>query len=162
MLNKINITTPNITLLLACDGPKGLFHFPNDEDPFPGINMSISHGLTWHDTMRDVGSEFLGKPELNSKILPIMVMEPEIEKGNDGSTLVLARIHKEEFLAPDLWPTLPALLHGMPKNKTRVPYLKAFQVLAGGLSQETQAVEMDEAFRQAILKNLDKSDSQDS
>lgn len=42
------------------------------------------------------------------------------------------------------WPSFPELLRAMPRDRSRLPYLRAFQVLAGGLQLETKAVDMAE------------------
>ena len=49
------------------------------------------------------------------------------------------------------WVSIPELLRSMPKSRQRLVYLRAWQVLLGGLTDGTKAVDLEEAMKH--LKN---------
>ena len=53
--------------------------------------------------------------------------------------------------------SIPELLRGMPKNRQRLVYLRAWQVLLGALQDSTKAIDFDEA-----MKHLNKASETDS
>lgn len=66
----------------------------------------------------------------------------------DGAvTLYLARLAPEAgIVASDSWLSIPALLRQL-SGRARIPYLRAWQVLAGGLTLATKAVDAADALK---------------
>lgn len=46
-----------------------------------------------------------------------------------------------------LWRPIPEILRAMPQNRSRLVYLRAWQVLLGALEEGVKAVDLDEAMR---------------
>jgi NADPH-dependent 2,4-dienoyl-CoA reductase/sulfur reductase-like enzyme len=69
-------------------------------------------------------------------------------KGDSAEfTLYLARLHPDAaIVAPPSWPTIPQILRGL-SGLMRVPYLRAWQILAGGLQLNTKAVDAAEVAK---------------
>jgi hypothetical protein len=61
-----------------------------------------------------------------------------------AATLYLATCELPAIPAGAVWPSFPELLRAMPKDRARLPYLRAFQVLSGGLHLNTKAIEASE------------------
>jgi hypothetical protein len=56
----------------------------------------------------------------------------------------LAPAVAERRHAPRTWSSIPELLRGLPKDRGRLPYLRAWQILTGGLQLNTKAVDVSE------------------
>ncbi|MFK7872914.1 MAG: hypothetical protein AB8C84_07035 [Oligoflexales bacterium] len=70
----------------------------------------------------------------------------------EEQTLCVARILPEQKNICQDWVTMPNLIRSLPKDRSRLPWLKAWQVYAGGYDQECRAVEADETMMNSIPK----------
>ena len=73
--------------------------------------------------------------------------DPVTLAGGEAATLYVARVAQGAATAPASWPSVPEVLRAMAKNRARVPYLRAWQVLAGGLNDSVKAVDAAEVAR---------------
>jgi hypothetical protein len=67
--------------------------------------------------------------------------------GGDSATLYAAKALIIPQSLPGDVTTLPQMLRSMPPDRNRVAYMKALQVFAGGLEEQTKAVDLDEVRR---------------
>ena len=78
-----------------------------------------------------------------------------LEGKRDGSMYV-ARLTADpssiESMPWRTWETLPSLIRSMPKDRNRLAYLKAWQVLTGALDESTKALDVNEVIKH--LKSL--------
>ena len=55
------------------------------------------------------------------------------------------------------WSTLPVLIRNMPKDRNRLAYLKAWQVLTGALEESTKALDVHEVVKHLKSLEADKN-----
>jgi hypothetical protein len=69
----------------------------------------------------------------------------------DGSELYLIQL---DCIVdrPDMI-TVPELLRRLPANRQRLPYLKAWQILMGGLEQSSKVISVEDALRHLITED---------
>ncbi len=142
--------TPYALLLVGCHFHDGPMRFPSEDPEFPGLLIAIDDGLTVNEHLIIGAQKVLG-PELTGKQIEIHQEfdAPVGLKSGHCATLYLATVSAEHKLGSKDWSTMPDLIRGMPKNRGRLAYLRAWQVLGGALEDNVKAFEIDE-----IAKNL--------
>jgi hypothetical protein len=84
--------------------------------------------------------------------------DPVTLANGEAATLYVGRVSPGAATAPASWPSVPDLLRAMAKNRSRVPYLRAWQVLAGGLDDSVKALDAAEVAK-ALRASLKPADS---
>lgn len=133
--------TERAVLVLGVFDERKVMYFVNDDLPSPGINLEISGTTPMNQLIAErIMDQFGGSADFN-----IYQEFQEVFADEDGieTTLFLGELTTEGRVDSE-WPTMPEILRSMPKNKSRVAYLKAWQVLTGGLQLNTKAVEVSE------------------
>jgi hypothetical protein len=149
----LNITcdTKIATLLLAVEADDGHLKFPIDSHYWPGLSFAANPVIGINIQLINRACDILGS--LGQKIdiwqsvaLPLLGNNRELE-----STLFVARLNttteSRAILPFNSWPTLPDLIKNLPKDKNRLAYLKAWQVLSGGLEETTKILDRDEVIK---------------
>ena len=125
-------TTDRAIALIGFSDERGLLCFPSDNKALPGIHfkMGPQYSLT-EQLIEQLGTRFNAKIS-ERELLVDPTFQAIFEVKNTSFTLYVGRC---EAKAPEfgLVELLPSLLRGMPANKTRAVYLRAWQVLSGGM-----------------------------
>jgi hypothetical protein len=149
--------TPLAIFLVGVADERGVLRFPTAGDAeAPGLRIPVRALVPINEQLVAAASAALGAavgPALD--IVQDFADEMELADGA-GCTVYVARLNAAR-LAPSSqtviaeaangWPSFPELLRGMSKTRRRLPFLRAWQVLSGGLELTTKAVDMDEVRR---------------
>ena len=120
-----------------------IFVFPSQNKNFPGIHFAnIPLAFIDEQIIKNI-EKVSGWVGIN-RFLSIRQDFSETIRLDDGTeaTLYLATVSKGDFALPTDWKSFPELMQAMPKNKTRIAYIKALQVLTGASQADTKVVEM--------------------
>ncbi|MEZ4741581.1 MAG: hypothetical protein R3B45_03905 [Bdellovibrionota bacterium] len=141
----IRCKTEQAILLLGVESKKGFLVFPSNSSKFPGMLFTPEGGKAILEQLDIYASEILTS-ELAQGELEICDRYFDIVTLDDGSeaTLYLATVRNRPELIQNSWSSLPEQLRKMPKDKGRLPFLRAWQVLTGALDLNTKAVETQE------------------
>lgn len=153
----VHCSTDQAVLLAAVACPDGLLRFPNDEIPWPGLGVNVKPLVGINEQLLDRAKEVFG-PALASQLSIWQDYSDMIRvKDEDLATLYVAILRPSpdqlESLPWQTWRTLPDLIRSLPKDRTRLAYLKAWQVLTGALEETTKALDVDEVAR--YLKSIE-------
>jgi len=145
----IKCKTDVAIVLLGVANEKGFLYFPTTAPETPGIMFNPVAGQPVNLQIVSQASDFLGI-ELTGQTIEICQDYSDLVSLTSGNqaTLYLATIRGKPELIKDDWSNLPDHLRAMPKNKNRIAYLRAWQVLTGSLTLNTKVIEADD------LKNL--------
>ena len=154
----IHCSTEEAILLVAVACPDGLLRFPNDASQWPGLSLNVQPLLGINEQLirraqEEIGAALTAKLNIWQEYSDVMRVD-----NHDRATLYVAIVRPE---AQDLegktwnnWRTLPDLIRSLPKDRTRLAYLKAWQVLTGALEESTKALDVDEVAR--YLKSIEE------
>ena len=160
----IHITAPTdvVIFLVGIKDEKGVLRFPTKNNFNPGVVFKADRNLPINEQIIKETELLTGlqKLNLNLEIEQNFSTEVVLQNG-DKATLYVGAIHKFEGGVNEEWRPLPMILREMPKDKNRAAYLKAWQVLMGGLNQDVKILEADDAAK-AIQDHYDgKTDEND-
>ena len=136
-----------LVLVITAADPAGVLRVADDGSGSPGLPLDLRQGVPVETQIRVAVRMIPELPEdLAAPSVRILdLMESAVTRGQDRpATLVLVRVEEAGWHAPSGWPTFPAILRSLPRGKTRVSWMKAMQILAGGLEQDSDALEVDE------------------
>lgn len=159
----VQCSTDEAILLVAVNCPDGLLRFPNDGSPWPGLSLQVQPLLGINEQLIRRSQDELGSA-LTAKLNIWQEYSDVIREANeDRATLYVAMIrpeaHEIENKPWKEWRTLPDLIRTLPKDRTRLAYLKAWQVLTGALEESTKALDVDEVARYLRSINEPKTPS---
>lgn len=154
----VQCSTDEAVLLVAVNCPDGLLRFPNDASPWPGLSLKVQPLLGINEQLIRRSQAELG-PDLTAKLNIWQDYSDMIREGNeDRATLYVAIVRPDSQELENKpwkdWRTLPDLIRSLPKDRTRLAYLKAWQVLTGALEESTKALDVDEVAR--YLKSIEE------
>ena len=141
---------------------KGVMRFPDDKNVRPGIFIEVKPLIPINELMVDGLKRVLGpdwKPDFN--ICQELSEEIELEDGR-SATVYVGTVPDHSFQAPGDWPSMPDILRSMPKNKGRISYLKAWQVLTGGLTINTKVLEAEEVLNSSWFDETPPTEESDT
>jgi hypothetical protein len=143
----INCKTDHALLLLAIPDARGVLHFPSTADaPLPGLHLEVKPLLPIQAQLTAAATAAVGRDvALDLHLWDELADEMTLPNGTK-TTMYVASL-KGEAADADRWPVMPAILRAMDKNRGRLPYLRAWQVLQGGLKLNTKAVEASELLK---------------
>ncbi len=147
-------------LLVACRDEAGFFRFPNGSVTHGfGLSIEIVHGFSEEMQITQIVEQHLDRGGLHGavKILACFKDSLVAEDGRFCTLFVATLAESSGFIAPSSWMTLPDILRMMPKDRSRLPYMKAMQVLAGAQDEGMTVVELDEAMRERLSRHLRES-----
>lgn len=155
----VQCNTDQAIFLLAVQCPDGLLRFPNDETQWPGLHLSVQPLLGINEQLVTRAQQELS-PELAAKISIWQNYSDLIRGSNEEQITFYVGILRPEAETLNAlpkpwqeWRTLPDLIRSLPKDRTRLTYLKAWQVLTGALEETTKALDVDEVAR--YLKSIE-------
>ena len=139
--------TSHAAFLAGAKDEAGVLRFPSDGALVPGVFLKVQARTPIHDQLVQSLQRYW--PELSGGQLDVVQEFSESFTADDQHqvTLYLATL-ADKWQAAARWASFPDLLKSMAHNRSRLPYLKAWQVLAGGLQLNTKAVDAAE------LKNI--------
>ena len=149
--------TPVAVLLLGVKDAKGVMRFPSGpgegEARTSGLRIDVRPLVPINEQLMAAASTALATPlALALDVVQEFADELTLPDGQ-AATVYLATVN--ETRAPQVqarseWASMPDILRGMDKDRRRLPYLRAWQILTGGLTLNTKAVEASE-----LRKSLD-------
>ncbi len=144
----LNCQTDFAVLLCAVPDERGVLHFPsNDSTLLPGLNFTVAGLTPINEQLIKEAEGFFGKRLGNSLQITQEFADPVPRPDGVMATLYLATVAQGSVTFDPSWRSLPEILRGLPKNKGRVPFLRAWQILSGGLQLDTKAVDMAEVAK---------------
>ena len=142
-------------VLIACKDAGGLFRFPGSYLGLAGVLITKNASVSFQNQLDYALTCAIGEHKLGSKITIEHAIWPLLEISCDQKILLLlGRISEGDFIAPISWPTLPDILKRMEKNRLRIPYLKALQLLCSSPDQEVDAYELDGSKSSELLEKI--------
>ena len=148
--------TQSAIILLGVQLDSGPLRFPYKDAARPGVlfqpdsNVDMTSQILWE------AHRFFASLQASAKVTVVTDFSDPITLEDEQigtlylATAMLAGKTDEDILSSlrKRSEVLPVLLRNMPKNRNRVPYLRAWQVMSGGLAERTEAISV------ADLKNL--------
>lgn len=133
--------TPRAIIMVGLRQETGPMLFATESYVVPGLYFKpeVRHQL--NDEIAGKITEFFGR-ELKNLDITQEFSEEVVLQDESRATLYLATADGHVSISKDSLFPLPTLLRKMPKNRNRLSYLKAWQVMTGSLTLDTKAVEL--------------------
>lgn len=151
--------TESAVFLVAVPDEASVLRFPSDfsHAVLHGLHTQIKPLLPVGPQLMDVAIQGIGS-NFGAYLQVFEDFSDQIPLTADvQTTLFVGRITHPEFRAPKTWLSLPDILRSMGKDRRRVAYMRALQVLTGALSLETKAVDVEEVARHLIPESPEDS-----
>ena len=143
----IHCATPRAHLLLAVPDAAAVLRFPGGHAPTPGIEVAVQALTPIGPQLVDAAVAALGAGIPALGVLVEQEFADALATASGAATLYVATLRLgSAFVAPNHWPTMPEILRRL-KGRERIPFMRAWQVLAGGLHLNTKAVDAAEVAR---------------
>jgi hypothetical protein len=152
MTKILQCKTDVATLLLAVADASGVLRFPADGrfEPFYGLHVAVKPLLPIGPQLVEAASLALGiQSTIAMDLCQDFADELHLPDGQ-LSTVYTGRLDSSVVTAPTSWLSLPEILKNMPKDRRRLPYLRAWQVLTGALTLDTKALDVEEIGKHLI------------
>jgi len=144
----LNCPTPFAVLVCAVADASGVLRIPVDaaSTEAPGLKFAVAPLIPINIQLAGTAAAHFGTEV--GRYLNIEQDYADAVTLHDGdATLYLARLDPAAgIVASAEWLSIPALLRQL-TGRARIPYLRAWQVLAGGLTLATKAVDAAEALK---------------
>lgn len=143
----IYCNTPVAVFLCGLRDTTGVLRFPPVEGDVPGLSFETRPRTPINEQLIDQLKETLARETgASAENLELDINQEysdtvDLPDGRQGTLYVAIGSGVE---GPESWPRLPDLLRAMPADRSRVPYLRAWQVLTGGLKLNTKALETED------------------
>jgi hypothetical protein len=135
-------STPKVIVLLGFFNPEKVLVFPSQNVQFPGLHFENKALVPIHDQILIYIENYFSLPSSRAQFeLDPSFAEP-VRMENEDATLYLGIIKEPGDNLPRYLQTLPILIRGMNRDRSRLPYLKAWQALTGAREQDIRAVEV--------------------
>ena len=144
----LNCPTPYAVLVCAVADAQGVLRIPvvADAGETPGLRFAVQGLKPINIQLAEAAAQFFGR-EVGLHLNIEQEYADEVSTAAGAVTLYLARLAPQAgIVASESWLSIPALLRQL-SGRARIPYLRAWQVLAGGLKLTTKAVEAGEALK---------------
>lgn len=138
--------TDHAILLVAVRDERGVLRVPSSEAAaLPGLNFAVKPLTPINEQLVATASAFFGRNvALALHVWQELADELTLPSGA-RATLYVASLNDPAVVATSAWPVIPELLRALPATKLRLPYLRAWQVLQGGLKVDTKALDVSDA-----------------
>jgi hypothetical protein len=137
----INCKTPTAILFCAVPDEKGVLRVAGGDANAPGLTIAVKALLPIVPQLLDAAAAEL---KIDAAKCVEIVQDFADETQGGTATLYVASVSAGAgVVASPSWPSLPQILRSL-KGRDRIPYLRAWQVLAGGLHLETKAIDTAE------------------
>lgn len=156
-----------IVLLIAAPDTNGTLRFPtnhplqsqdNISDYLPGFVKIVPYISLEISMIHDVLLQLFGEVNKNDFVFEhhFSARLPTTDLESIATFLKIVRIKTR--VGQGSWSSLPELIRSLPKERIRIPYLRAFQILMGVHLERTEALTVDE-LRQLVEGNTTKSNN---
>lgn len=156
-MRRLYCPTEQAILLVGVPDANGVLKFPVTAGTggAPGLHFTPKALLSIDQQLVAEASRVLGR-DLSTRIDVVQEFADDVVlEGGVRATLYLGTVGKDLGLQADpAWEALPTMMRAMPKDRSRLPYLRAWQVLTGALTLNTKALDLDE-----VKKHLLESDT---
>jgi hypothetical protein len=146
MTTLIHCPTNTAVLLFGLKRDDGVIVFPSDSVQIPGIVSPVNPSLPINPQLLELAHRRSGIPMIEISVWQEFQETVKLP-GGDSATLYAAKALIIPQSLPGDVTTLPQMLRSMPPDRNRVAYMKALQVFAGGLEEQTKAVDLEEVRR---------------
>ena len=173
MVFKPYAATEYVVLLLALCDKKGVLRVPVFDAVLPGKLTKVCSRAFIGEHLAEVSEELSGRPVtgtswfLEPNFAPTFTLDEKITEllslplGTEVS-LYVATWHRKIALDQSCWRTLPEAMRALPSCSHRRYYIQAWQVLMGGLKQDSRVLSYEEGDKvHKSLKNLVKPNKSD-
>jgi hypothetical protein len=131
-------------LLFGVRANNGIWYFKRTNQNLPGFVREVKPLVNIVEQLLElVPAEFLDESNFRVQVQHDF-SEPVLLEDKSLATLYVATTQTQHDLDMTQWATLPELLRAMPRNKQRVAYLKAWQILSGAAYENVKVVESSE------------------
>ena len=145
----------NLIILVGCRDHRNLLRFPSDGGDYHGFITEFEEEQSKASFVKEQVCLKLSVEDPGSVVIHTYIENDLPPVSGRSYQLAIVEVDGGALQAPEEWLTLPLILRGMEKGKGRLAYNKAMQVYAGGLSQEVDALEVDDEVRER-LRQLEK------
>jgi hypothetical protein len=119
--------------------------FPADPKDSYGLLIEVEGARPINEQLVDKAVQFFGKENVRRHVQIEQSYSCEAALPDGKSiTVYVATVAGRHRLASKEWPTMPELLKNMPKDRNRLAYLKAWQILSGVAQELIKAVELED------------------
>jgi hypothetical protein len=129
--------TKYAVLLAGIPDEKGVLRFPNNGQAYPGICFEPQPLIPISEQLIKAATNHLKQ----DKPVAIEINHKYSDQVDGEYSIYLATLDSKTFSGDSEWQSMPELLRGMDRSRKRLPFLRAWQVLSGGLELDTTAVE---------------------
>jgi hypothetical protein len=138
----IHCSTEHAIFLLGVFDKKKVMRFPDEGETHAGVRLQPSKSIPIDPQLLAACKKYLVDGFDNRAVSIYQEFDEVVTIPGLGETTVyLGVVDEEAMTAPDEWAVFPDIIRRLPKDRTRLPYLKAWQVLTGGLKLDTRAIE---------------------
>lgn len=139
-----NCKTDIAIILLGIPNEKGILVFPTSAHETPGIMFKNDPSMPINEQIILEVNNLCKSNKLGTKFDICQKYTATVKLSSGKAATLYTGILQETIANKDKgWKTLPELLKVMPKNRNRLPYLKAWQALTGAFDQRTGVIETD-------------------
>lgn len=144
----VRARTDVVVFLVGAFDSKNVLKFYSKNSVNPGIVFRVEGGLPINDQLIQQTEKVTGWESLSASI--------EIEQGfrdtvvlPDGASadIYVGKVAADRYRAPSHWKPLPELIRSLPPSGNRKAYLKAWQVLMGGLKEDVKVLDGEKAAK---------------
>ena len=138
----IRCLTEHAILLLGVFDDKQVMRFPDEGKTHGGLLLNVDINLPIDPQLLDRAKAHVDTDFDARHVTIYQEFDEVIDLPDTGSaTVYLGQVASEGLTAGNDWASFPELIRRLPKDRSRLPYLKAWQVLTGGLKLDTRAIE---------------------
>ena len=142
--------TNQVVLLLGVPSSQGVLSFPStvpaQEGQLPGLLFTCNGQLPINPQLVEQAESYLREEGLGIKMHIWQDYSDTLKLASgETATVFIARLDRalSDNSMKQGMKTMPEWIRALPKDRSRLLYVRALQVLSGGLTQETKVVELD-------------------
>lgn len=152
-MQRLYCQTDRAILLVGVPDDNGVLKFPESagSEAAPGLHLEPRPLLSIDQQLMAEATRVFGKDVALHLSLVQEFEDPLTLPDGKTATLYLGTLTPAaEIAVLPAWRSLPDLMRGMSKDRGRLPYLRAWQVLTGGLTLNTKALDLDEVKKHLL------------
>lgn len=156
-MKMLRCRTDSAILLVAVADAAGVLRFPSDftSESMHGLHLAVQPLLPIGPQLVAVASRVLESDVSTSLDICQDFADEVFINGATQTTVFVGRVTRSDLIAPQGWLSFPDILRSMVRDRRRLPYLRAWQVLTGALSLNTKAVDVAEVAKHLLDSKTD-------
>lgn len=135
--------TSKVIFLVGFFNQENVLVFPSQNVQFPGLHFDAKPLVSIYDQLLECIEKYCMREDLRQYFDLDRFFAETVLIAEEEATLYVGTVKNLDGLLPRYLHTLPSLLRGMDKNRSRLVYLKALQTLTGARDQDVRAVGTD-------------------